>query len=76
MLLCALYVSASSVAILLTIGDVMQIQSYAEQLADPLGGRSPSAASDVIRLSVYVVGTDSVAITVFRYQHWIRGKDT
>ena len=75
-LLCALYVSSSSIAILLTIGDVMQIYGYAEQLVKPLKGMGPSGVSDVIRLLVYIVGTVSVSITVFRYQHWIRGRNT
>ena len=73
-LICALYVAASSVAVLLTIGDIMQIYSYARQLSIPLGGIGPSGTSDIIRLVVYVVGTVSVATAIFRYSKWV-GKD-
>jgi len=66
-LLCVLYVSASLIAIFHTIGDMVQGSEYLEvvlrtsdaQIWDRMGG--------VLRMIVYLVGTVSVAVTIFRY---------
>ena len=74
-LLCALYVSASLIATLLTIGDKAQIAAYAEQLENAFPGYFVSASSDVIRMMVYVVSTVSISIAIFRYEHWVRKRE-
>jgi len=75
-LLCGLYLATSLMAVLLTVGDVLQIQGYAKQLIIPFEGRAPSMASDIIRLFVFLGGTVAVATAIFRYSDWTRRKDT
>lgn len=74
-LLCALYVSASCIAVLLTLGDVAQIGLYASQLQSDFPGRAVSASSDVIRMIVYAVSTIAISIAIFRYEHWVQKKE-
>ena len=71
-LICTLYVSASLVAILLTMGDKAQIAFYAEQLERPFPGFAVSASSDMIRMIVYVISTLSISIAIFRYGDWVQ----
>lgn len=73
LLICGLYLAGSMSAILLTIGDIMQIFQYSEQLNAPLAGIELSATSDVIRFLIYVFGTLSVSIAIFRYARWTAG---
>lgn len=72
LLICGLYLAASSVAVLLMLGDLMQIGAYAEEMKFPIGGMAFSAASDYIRLLIYIVGSVSVSVAIFRYEVWIR----
>jgi len=72
LLMCGLYLAATSVAVLLYLGDLSQIGAYAQQLSIPLGGKALSSASDKIRLVIYFVGGASVSIAIFRYETWTR----
>ncbi len=74
-LLCILYISASFIAILLTLGDKAQIAGYARQLENPFPGYLVSAASDVIRLIVYFVSTVLISVAIFRYEDWVRKRE-
>ena len=65
LLMCGLYLAATSVAVLLTIGDVMQINGYAAESNVPLGGIGFSATSDFIRFGMYIIGGASVAVLIF-----------
>lgn len=73
-LLCALYVSASLIAVMLTLGDVAQIGAYASQLQTAFPGRAVSATSDVLRMTVYAIGTAAISVAIFRYEKWIQNK--
>ncbi len=72
-LLCALYVSASLIAILLTLGDKAQIAAYAEQL-ESFPSILVSASSDVIRMIVYVVSTVAISVAIFRYERCVKNR--
>jgi hypothetical protein len=77
LLMCGLYLAATSVAVLLMLGDLMQIGAYAQDLEFAIGGKVFSAASDYIRLLIYIVGSASVSVAIFRYEVWIEDhKDT
>ena len=69
-LICGLYLAGSVSAILLTLGDMMQIFQYAEQLKTPLAGIELGATSDVIRFLIYLIGTLSISTAIFRYERW------
>ena len=69
-LICALYISASMIAVLLTLGDKAQIAGYAEQLENSFPGYLVSATSDAIRLVVYFVTTISISVAIFKYENW------
>jgi hypothetical protein len=73
LLICGLYLATTSVAVLLMLGDLMQIGTYARELSIPLGGITLSAASDYVRLLVYIVGSTSVSLAIFKYEAWIKG---
>jgi len=71
LLMCGLYLAATAVAVLLTVGDIMQINGYAAESSVPLGGIEFSATSDLIRFAVYIIGSASVAVLIFKYESWI-----
>lgn len=71
LLICGLYLAATSVAVLLMLGDLMQIGAYAKELNIAVGGVALSATSDYVRLLVYVVGSVSVSVAIFKYETWI-----
>ena len=76
-LICILYVSTSLVAVLLTIGDILQIIEFAEQL-DPDGnvaGAIPNSLATILRFIVYLVSTIAISIAIFRYQSWVASDD-
>ena len=75
-LLCGLYVSASLISVLLTLGDISQIVAYAEQLEGELPGREFSASGDLVRYVVYIVGTISISVAIFRLESWTVGRRT
>ena len=75
-LLCGLYLATSMVAVLLTIGDSLQIQGYSELSKIPFGGYFASLTADIVRFIVYVVGTVAVATSIFQYSHWTNKNDT
>jgi hypothetical protein len=75
-LLCGLYVSASLISVLLTIGDVSQIAAFAEQLEGELPGRAFSATGDLVRYIVYFVGTVSISVAIFRLEKWMDDRRT
>ena len=72
LLICGLYLATTSVAVLLMVGDLMQIGAYAQKMNFEIGGKALSAASDYIRLLVYIVGSVSVSVAIFRYEIWIK----
>ena len=74
LLICGLYLAATSVAVLLMLGDIMQIYKYAEESNFTMGGIALSATSDYIRLLVYVIGSASVSIAIFKYETWVEGR--
>ena len=74
LLICGLYLAATSVAVLLMLGDIMQIYKYAEESNFAMGGIALSATSDYIRLLVYVIGSASVSIAIFKYETWVEGR--
>jgi len=71
LLICGLYLAATSVAVLLMLGDLAQIAAYARDLKSMFGGRVFSASSDYVRLLVYIVGSASVSVAIFKYDTWI-----
>jgi len=71
-LMCGLYLAASSVAVLLSLGDWLQTNAYAQKLEFEMGGKALSIASDYIRPLVYAVRSSSVSIAIFRYERWVK----
>lgn len=63
------------VAILLNIGDVLQIQGYAEFMSILFEGRFVSITADTFRFVVYFVGTVAVATAIFNYSKWTTRND-
>ena len=76
MVLCGLYVSASLIAIIFTLTDLLQIVRLTAELSFELDGGPLNALGTLIRFLVYLVGTTSVAIAIFRYGEWIESIDT
>jgi len=73
--LCALYVSASSIAVLFTVTDLMQLVAFTNELSFVPQGGVTNLIGSVIRMVVYFVGTASVAVAIFRYEHWVHTDD-
>lgn len=76
LLICGLYLATSMVAILLNIGDVLQIEGYAELMSIPFEGHFVSVTADTVRFVVYLVGTVAVATAIFKYSKWTTSNDT
>ena len=75
-MLCVLYVSASSIAVLFTIADIMPIIAFTNELSFEPSGNFINGLGSIIRMVVYVLGTTSVAVTIFRYERWVDSNDT
>ena len=71
-----LYVTASMIIVLHTLGDFMQIAEYKRQIDKSFAGEIPNSIAGVLRLLLYILGTVGVAIAIFRYEHWIENDDT
>ncbi len=76
LLICGLYLATSLVAILLNIGDALQITGYAELMNTPFEGQPASIAADTVRFVVYAVGTAAVATAIFKYSEWTNTKES
>jgi uncharacterized membrane protein YqhA len=73
-LLCSLYVAASSVSILLSVGDLVEVLELMKQLDTEQASKPLNIAAVLIRMILYLLGTAVISIAVFRYQNWIGKK--
>lgn len=71
-----LYVTASTILILHTIGDMLQVIEYRRYLGSDSPGQTPNTIAGVLRLFLYFVGTIGIAIAIFRYNQWMASNDT
>ena len=71
-LICLLYVSTSLIAVLLTIGDVLQIAEFTAQIdsSGDIAGAVPNSLAMILRFIVYLMGTIAISIAIFRYHSW------
>ena len=74
-LLCFLYISASLIAIFHTIGDLAQALEYMESIEQKSPAQPWNELATILRIIVYIVGTGSVSIAIFRYDLWISNGD-
>ncbi len=70
-IICLMYIAASLLAISLTIGDMIQIVDFGNQLSEQPTASIANAIGSVIRMLLYVAGSACVSIAVFRYDKWI-----
>ena len=75
-LICILYVAASLISILMTIGDMAQAAEFVKSLDSNLPGTPFNAAAQIIRLCLYTLGTAIISIAIFRYRYWVGSNDT
>ena len=76
-LICMLYLSTSFVAVLLTIGDLIQVTEFTSMISPDAGlpGTVPNSLAVSLRFVVYLVGTASISVAVFRYHAWTSSDD-
>ena len=72
-----LYIATSLVAALLTAGDILQIFEFTTQLFPDGGiaGALPNSLATILRFVIYLVGTISISIAIFRYHSWVVSDD-
>ena len=71
-LLCALYVSSALIAIFHTIGDFTQAVEHMERVQLASSANYWNLMGGILRMIVYLVGTVSVSIAIFRYDTWVK----
>lgn len=76
LILCLLYVTASLIAVCLTLSDLMQIAELAESLKFSRPVQQLNGVSSILRFLLYLLGTIAVALAIFRYESWIGREDT
>jgi len=74
--MCFLYLAASAIAILNTIASIIQVVTYLEMVPEYVNaGRDFDQIAAIARITVYVIGTTSVSVLVFKYKSWTSRMD-
>lgn len=72
-----LYIAASLVAFLHTIGDLASVRVLMEFVPDLLeSGEIFNQVAGLIRIALYIFGTIGVSVLIFKYEKWTTGRDT
>jgi hypothetical protein len=73
---CALYIFASLIAIFHTVGDLIQALEHMQRIQHSTSATVWNGMGVVLRMIVYVAGTVSISVAIFRYDSWIKNGST
>jgi hypothetical protein len=71
-LISTLYVSLSIIVMAHTWGDFQQIAAYQQQIDIKPAGDFANGIAVLVRAALYVVGTATAVVAIFRYDKWIK----
>ena len=75
LLLCFLYISATLTLVFHTVGDLVQAEIYNRLIEKDSPAQLWNSLGSLLRMLVYLLGTISVSVAIFRYESWVQSNN-